>query len=48
METENFLDELEQEEIAELLEEEFDPNRFYKALAQAIVQLENFSDEVAA
>ncbi len=37
-----------QEEMQSLLEEEFDPDRFYKALSNALVQLQHFSTEPAA
>ena len=43
----DFEGELEEEDLYALMEDDFDPDRFYKALTQAIVQLENFNDEAA-
>ena len=40
-------EQLELEAIEELLEEEFDPELFYKALSRALVQLEQASAEAA-
>ena len=37
-----------QEQIEQLLEEEFNPELFYRALTNALAQLENFNDEEAA
>lgn len=41
-------DSLEQEAIEQFLEEEFDPELFYKALTNALAQLKNFEDAEAA
>ena len=40
-------DQFEQEDLEELLQEDFDPDLFYKALSNALEQLENFDDEAA-
>lgn len=38
---------LEQEELEELLNEEFNPELFYKALSNALAQLESLETEAA-
>ena len=38
----------EEEDLYELMKDDFDAGRFYRALSQALVQLENYDDEVAA
>ncbi len=40
--------EVEQEDIEELLEEEFNPELFLRALKNALAQLENFDEDAAA
>ena len=45
-----YLDEFEgefEEDLYELMQDDFNPDRFYKALSQALVQLENYDDEAA-
>lgn len=37
----------EREELYELMEDDFDAERFYKALSQALVQLQNYNAEAA-
>ena len=44
----DLLEQFEEEDLKELLEERFDAERFYKALSNALVQLENFDSEQAA
>ena len=36
------------EDLYELMEDDFDADRFYKALSQALIQLENYDEEAAA
>lgn len=42
-----FEGEFEDEDLYDLMQDDFDPDRFYQALSQALVQLENFNDEAA-
>ncbi len=41
------LNDMEAEELEELLQEEFNPELFYKALSNALQQLERYSEEAA-
>ena len=43
----NLREELELDVLEEMLEEEFNPELFYKALTNALEQLEHFSAEAA-
>ena len=43
----NLNDELELSDLEELLEEEFNPELFYKALSNALAQLEQLEEEAA-
>lgn len=36
-----------EEELYELMEDDFDAARFYRALSNALVQLENYDQQVA-
>jgi hypothetical protein len=40
-------DDFEEEDLQELLEEEFNPELFYKALSNALAQLRNYDIEAA-
>ncbi|NKB98578.1 MAG: hypothetical protein GKR90_08825 [Pseudomonadales bacterium] len=39
--------ELEDEDLYDLMQDDFDPDRFYKALSQALEQLEALNEEAA-
>ena len=43
----DFEDGFEEENFSDLLQDEFAPKRFYEALSNALVQLENFNLEAA-
>ncbi len=43
----NLRNEFEAEELQELLQEEFNPDLFYKALSNALEQLERYDEEAA-
>jgi hypothetical protein len=43
----DFDGEFEDEDLYELMQDDFDPDRFYKALSQALEQLENLNKEAA-
>ena len=43
----DYNDQLDTEDLYELMEDDFDAERFYKALSNALVQLENFDAEAA-
>ena len=43
----DFEGEFEEEDLYELMQDDFNPDRFYKALSQALVQLENYDEEAA-
>ena len=40
-------DDVELEELADILEEEFDPDLFYRALTNALVQLDSYMSQAA-
>ena len=43
----DFEGDFEEEDLYELMQDDFNPARFYKALSQALVQLENYDEEAA-
>ncbi|MEQ8692473.1 MAG: hypothetical protein RIC89_16785 [Pseudomonadales bacterium] len=43
----DFIDQYEEEDLYELMEDDFDAARFYRALSNALIQLENYDDQAA-
>ena len=40
-------EDFEDEDLYDLMEDDFDPERFYQALSNALIQLENLDEEAA-